>query len=315
METNKDVTLELKYKYVDVEELVRAKDHEEAFPYTDTSEYEGTIKSYEKHGRIFPVVYVSRYFTNHLQKHVIEGWKHILHARELGIKEVLCYEVSADTDEELIEIMVQLHKSNHESYAVLFWMIMKLWDKHHKGQGYRSDIKEEELDTPVAGKDGRRLNIYERIGLELNISGTKVKQIRKIGTVNPLHFERIEMGRFSLFQGYVECVRQEKGELVAVPKVKAPVYYTTTTQTPVFSEPSVTATPVFSSPVTTGAKVLEKSTTDTSLINESPTKQNAVSTTSSISSIISDDVFVTLTSTCPHCGEEVTFKINTNQIK
>lgn len=234
-------TPETEYGLVNVDDLVRAKDHEEAFPYTDTTDCEGTIESYKKLKRIFPVVYILLKMEDKEVKAVIDGWKFVLFARAAGLKEIYACRLNVKPGDELVAAMVQLARTNHNSSMAIYWLIQKLWDKHYLGQGFRSDTTEEELDVPILVADGRRLNIYERIGLELNLTGNKVKQIRKAGMVNPLHLERVDLGKFSISQAYIKCLEEEKGIMPDVPSVKAPTYHTTATPTPVFAEPTTTA--------------------------------------------------------------------------
>lgn len=280
------------YGFVPVDEFIRAKDHEETFPYTDTTEFEGTNESYKKLKRIFPVVYVLLKLEGKDVKAVIDGWKYVLFAKANGISEIYACHLQIDDDRDIFSAMVQLQQTNHHSCYSLAHMIDKVLDKHWLGQGHRSDLEEKELDEPILTPDGRKLSIYQRIGLELNISGDKVKKIRKIKKVNSLHLERIDAGKFSLSQAYVKCLEEERGEMPDVPSVKAPTYHTTSTATPTFSEPTSTS----------DFTATEKAETTTN--SEQPAADEVTETSAPALTVIEVR--------CPHCQEnfKITHKSN-----
>jgi hypothetical protein len=231
------------YHYISPWELTRAKEHIATLKYDDTTDFAGLTESYEKYDRFNPVYYVERDVEGELVKGVIEGWKYASYAQKVGKEQIFACKLDVENDEDLIMIMIQLQRTQHESLLALYYMIQALWPKHFKGPGYRSDIEEEGFDETEEieeRKEGRRPNIYERIGKVLYLSGTKVQHIRKVGMVNPLHFERIEIGRFSLLQAYQECVKEEKGWEQPAPAVKTPVYHSASTEEPVDTAPNST---------------------------------------------------------------------------
>lgn len=282
------------YDYIDPRLLERAPEHTEMFTYKTIEEFEDLKESYAKYDRCHPIYYEQREIDGKLVNAIIDGEKYHLFAIEIGMEKVFACKIAFENEEDRITLMAQLQRSYHDNYMALYNMIQGLWPKHFRGQGYRSDITEIELDKATDSIDGKRLNIYDRIGKELFLSGNKVKQIRKVGMVNKLFFERIEAEKYSLFQAYHECVKEEKGEMPAVPSVKAPVYHTTSTSIPVFSEPTTTAY-------------------EDNLPKETIAVNNV--SNSKVESSKPDEEFVTVTSTCPHCGKEITLRINKNQIK
>ncbi|MBL0309221.1 MAG: hypothetical protein IPP77_05955 [Bacteroidetes bacterium] len=240
------------YGLVNVDELTRAKDHETTFPYTDTTEFEGTNDSYKKFKRIFPVVYVIMNINDVPVKVVVDGWKYVVFARANGISEIYACELTVENQEDLIAIMIQLQRTNHQSYLALYYMIEALWEKHYLGKGYRSDLQENELDNPVEGADGKKETIYDRIGRELNLKPHKVKYLRKIGQVNKRQFIQMDSERPSLYKLYKACVSEQSGDAPALPAYKTPVYHSNATPVPVFTTPTPEANVVTHTSNSTG---------------------------------------------------------------
>lgn len=233
-------TVKKEYLYIDPNKLTRSLQHSNTFLPTEESDYSGTSESYLKHGRCNPVYFIERTEENIFQpiNAVIDGWKYVMYAQSNGIEEVFACKLTFEEAEDITKIMVQLQFSNHNTLSALFQIIMQLWPIYAKGQGHRSDLQESERDNDSENKE---LNIYGKIGKELGISGNKVKHIRKVGMVNPLFFERIENSRFSLYAAYLECVKEEAGEMPEPPSIKPPVYFTNSTEVPQFSEPTLTS--------------------------------------------------------------------------
>ncbi len=279
---------------MDTHRFERGTEHGEMFRYKTIEEFENLQESYIKYDRFHPVYYEQREVEGKIVNAIIDGEKYHQFAIANNLEKVFACKITFEEEDDRLVVMAQLQRSCHDNYMALFNMIQALWQKHFKGQGYRSDITEDELNKATDSSDGKRLNIYDRIGKELFLTGNKVKHIRKVGMVNPLFFKQIEIEKFSLFQAYHECVKEEKGEMPEVPSVKAPVYHTTSTGTPVFSEPTTTA--------------------DEDFITQEPIAGSNGNNTQ-VESTKSDEEFVTVTSTCSHCGEEITLRINKNQIK
>ena len=215
--------MEIEYKMIDPHDFERAQEHLDTLV-TDDAEITDAINQwFEDNGFLLPVYYVIREIDGREVKVIIDGWKKVLYAREKGIEKIQAVEIQA-AEEELTSIMVQLQRSGHNGLLALYHMAKALYPKHYRGQGYRSDLTYKELDKATEGQDGRKLNIYERIGRDMGIkSGNKIKHILKVGDINPLHFERIEISRFSLLQAFQECKKEEENYEPEVPKVKAPV--------------------------------------------------------------------------------------------
>ncbi len=237
--------LQKEYLMISPMELVPAAEHLQAFPTLEETEHDGILESYSKYNRLKPVFFLKRNIDGKDVNAVIDGMKYVRYALEAGIEKVYACELTFSNEEDLVPVMVQLQHSNHASLMALFNMIAILWKKYFKGQGYRSDLntkdQENELDQVTTNSYcGKPLNIYQKIGDDLYLSGTTVKHIRKIGLVNPLHFDRIENSRLSLYAAYLACIAEERGDEPSVPTVKAPVYVSTGTGVPQFSDPTST---------------------------------------------------------------------------
>ena len=229
------------YGYINPQEFQRDPEHAEYLPYEDSTEFESAVESFKKFDRLKPVYYIEVLIGGKRVKLVVDGWKYVMFAQKEGIEKIFACKLAIANNDDLVSILFQLQRTYHDSFMALYRMIQALWPKYFKGQGHRTDIKEEELDEVVLGPDGRRKNIYQLIGTELNLSGNKVKHIRKVGMVDPDHFERIEINKFSLYQAYLECIKEERGEEAPVPGVKPVHYITTSTGAPEFTTPTTTA--------------------------------------------------------------------------
>jgi hypothetical protein len=302
-------------------DLERSAEHAETFYSPEETEHEGTLDSYEKHGRLKPVYGVRREKGGKLVNAVIDGWKYVLFARKNGIEKVyvciLTFPENADPDNgDLMKIMVQLQRSNHDSFMALFLMIQALWKKHSKGQGFRSDLTDKELEELTEGPEGgKRLNIYERIGKELSLSGNKVKHIRKVGMVNSLHFERIEIGRFTLYAAYLECVKQENGVLPEAPAVKPPVYHSDSTEPPVYSEPTTTEYTSEQSEENDQSGSPDEDITDTPEESGASNDVHIDSTAIPAEDIQESSEYILIEGVCQCCGQLTKIKIDKTQLK
>lgn len=316
------------YGFEDNDVFEEDKGHSEHFPQEDDAEFEGTSESYKKYGRIKPVYYVEFEREGKIVKAVVDGWKYVCFAKANGIKKVYACKLCLGNNDDLLSIMLQLQRSNHDSCAALFAMIMALWPKYYKGPGFRSDMTDQQLSDITTEHDGKRLNIYQKIGRELNLSGNRVKHLRKIGLVCPLFFERIDVDRSSLYQAYLKCVDMEKGVMPEAPSVKMPTYFTNTTPVPQFSEPTTTDdnNPSYNQDVNT-APVDSTEDIDTDDNHEQHASSNSteetystpVSNTVVIGTVlpVSDpaDDFIMVKAVGPYCHKEIFIKIYKTQLQ
>ena len=288
------------YSYISPLEFQRDPEHAEHLRYEDTTEFESAVESFKKFDRLKPVYYIEVLIDGKRVKLVVDGWKYVLFAQKEGIERIFACKLAIGNNDDLISILFQLQRTYHDSFMALYRMIQALWPKYFKGQGHRSDINEEELDEAVLGPDGRRKNIYQLIGTELNLSGNKIKHIRKVGMVDPDHFERIEINRFSLYQAYLECVKEERGEEAPVPGVKPVNYITTSTGIPEFTSPTTTA----GDNTTVEYCEAEECSADT----ETDVQASASDIPVGIVVEVTDD-YVIVKGKCQHCGKQTLMKI------
>lgn len=287
------------YGYISPQEFQRDPGHAEHLPYDDSTEFESAVESFKKFDRLKPVYYIEVLIEGKRVKLVVDGWKYVLFAQKEGIEKIFACKLLIGNNDDLVSILFQLQRTYHDSFMALYRMIQALWPKYFKGQGHRSDIKEAELDEAVLGPDGRRLNIYQLIGIELNLSGDKVKHIRKVGMVDPDHFERIEMNRFSLYQAYLECVKEERGEEAPVPGVKPVNYISTHTGVPVFTAPTTTAD------ITDGEYCeAEECSTGGETGVQKDAAEIPVGTVVEVT-----EAYIIVKGRCQHCGKETLLKI------
>jgi hypothetical protein len=292
------------YGYVDPWEFERDKEHAAHLPYDDVTEFEGTTESYQKYDRIKPVYYVEFYDGEKLVKAVIDGWKFVVYARAQGIKKVFACKLNVGNNDDLLSIMLQLQRSNHDSYLALYYMIEALWPKYYLGQGYRSDLTNKEFEEDTENPKGKKPTIYQLIGRELNLKPHKVKYIRKIGKVNPRQFIQMDTERPSLYAIYNQCNNQEKGVMPEVPAVKPPTYHSTSTGAPVFTTPTTTADHFDNS---------SDSSATTGSHADSPTTANSIEIP--IGEVVAiDDEFITVTGPCQCCRKMTTMKIRKTQL-
>jgi hypothetical protein len=309
--------MEIEYKMIDPHELERAQEHQDTLVTDDVEITDAINQWFEDNGFLLPVYYVLREIDGHEVKAVVDGWKKVLYAREKGIEKIQAVEIYAG-EEELTGIMIQLQRSGHNGLLALYCMAKALYPKHYKGQGYRSDLTYKELDKAAEGQDGRKLNIYERIGRDMGIkSGNKIKYILKVGDINPLHFERIEISRFSLLQAFQECKKEEAEFEPEVPKPKAPVYHTTMTPVPEFAKTDSTATAgTFDYTSTTTGEVTPGENTEqveSGTENAGEAHSNEHPKTVAPESNHVDQRMITVRGVCKECGQETEIEIDINQ--
>jgi len=294
----KKVTKE--YLMIDPRDLIRADEHLNTFPLEEGNDQERLMLSYLKYDRLKPVYYFEEDVEGKIINKLIDGDKYVQFSIQEGMQKIFACKLTFEDRDDLIKIMVQLQRSNHESLQALFHMIQALWPIYFKGAGYRSDLTEQELDGPTESADGSKaLNIYQRIGLDLCLSGNAVKHIRKVGMVNQLYYERIEIGRFSLYAAYLACLSEERGDEAPVPSVKEPIWVKTTTDAPEFSTPTTTE-------VATTTPANESAPGDS--------EQQPVAATEDRQVVVSKAVAdnggnITIRIKCPHCEEDFDFLI------
>lgn len=298
------------YQMISPNDLVRADEHNEAFSSPDEVEHEGTFASYEKYGRLNPVYYYERIEDGKTINACIDGWKAVVFAQKNGTEEISAYKLTVESAEDLVKIMIQLQGSDHGSYQSLFKMIQILWPIYYKGSGFRSDLQGKDTESADGGK---RLNIYDRIGRDLHISGNKVKHLRKVGLVNPLYFERMEVDRCSLYGAYLNCKKEEKGEMSEVPTVKAPVYFSSTTAMPAFSKASTTADVMTETETMISTQLINDVATTGTRMDSATGVEDTTATAAKYTPDVEDE-FIIVRGICQCCGEETEIKINKNQL-
>ncbi len=201
-------------------------------------------ESKAKVGKIFPVIYT----VDGSKKLVIDGLKHVRQAIEDKVELVLALKVDV-VAEDIPQLIVELHRNYHLSIEEEHKMCAHLYDKFKLQKGFRSDkVKDEqegqnnetELTNSETGKKKRRPVVYDKIAKIMCIKPNRVKQLLKVGKVNPWYFERIEKERTSLYAAYCKCNEEEEGVEQKAPRVRDTVYVSSSTETPVFGSESKT---------------------------------------------------------------------------
>jgi hypothetical protein len=237
--------------YVPREEFQRDPEHVAHMPDRDDNDFDDTEESYKKYGKLQPLYYIEFIRDGKRIKSVIDGWKFVRFAKRNGIDKIFAYKLNIGNNDDLLSIMALLQRSNHSDMMALYRLCEALWPKYFRGQGYRSDMADDELVKITSEHNGRRKNIYEKIVSVINLPANTVKFLLKVRRVNPLHFGRIEKSRFTLYHAYLECVAEEKGILTSIPVAKTPRIIKDMTKPPVFSEGTTTDPVTFSDPTTT----------------------------------------------------------------
>jgi hypothetical protein len=266
----------------------RDPEHSEYLPYDNDATFEGIEESYRKYGKVFPVCYVEVLIDGMRKKFVVDGMKYVLHARKEGLKQVFACRLKVGNNDDLLSLLVQLQRSSHGSFQALFHMIMALWPKYYRGQGFRSDLQltDEELNTHVLGPDGKRLTIYQRVGLAMNLAPSMVYMIRKIGLIIPRQLVEMEAGRTSPHKATCEAKRKEKGELPPAPEPEEGEDYSPDDQEP-------------------------GGDGDT---NSEELKEEAIPELPTGTVVIINDEFVVVRVTVPCCNKQVLIKIPKDQL-
>ena len=218
------------YGVINTEDCFRSEAHSKMFNDDQNAEPVGTIDSYLRNGRLKPVFGLLAKVNGKMILSVIDGNKFLDFAKSQNQEKLFACILLIDDWDEIIKIMAELQRSNHNSYASLYSIIESLWPIFYKGQGYRSDLNDEQYDEPRSKDDEeKKLSIYQKIGNVIGLSGNAVKFIRKIGQINPLHFKQIETTRHSLYAAYLACKNEATGVEPDAPKPKAPKYIRTST--------------------------------------------------------------------------------------
>lgn len=285
--------------YISPDDLERDPEHAAHLPYTDEEEFDDTDGSYRQYGKLQPVYYFEYIRNGRRVRSVCDGWKYVKFARKNNIKEIFACRLNIGNNHDLVTIMFQLHRSNHSDMMAWYRMCEALWPKYFRGPGYRSDMKDDELANIRSEHNGKRKNIYEKIGGDLSMSANTVKFLLKVGRVNPLHFGRIEKSRFTLYHAYLECVAEEKGVLPSIPAPKEARIIKDMTQPPVFSESTTTGPVVFTSSTTTNDTYTQET-------DQAHCDHNAGDHKVSAQAVIiaDDEKELILEVTCPYCNRK-----------
>jgi len=225
---------------VRLSEVKRWRFHEKTFGSYEEMDLTDLNESFDKNGVVNEIVIAKLRYEEGTPQFLVDGFKKEKYYKLKGVEEINATVITVDDEEELKKLMVELQCTKHNSYSSLFAMINLLMPVYSVGQGCRSHL------AGVENGEDKSLNLYEKIGKHLSISGNKVKQIWKVGNVNPLHFERIETSRMSLHTAYLECLGEEKGEGPVPPTVKQPVFHSNNTGAPEFNERDTTESTVTS---------------------------------------------------------------------
>jgi len=284
------------YGIINTEDCHRAPQHLAMFSDQEEIETTGTLTSYEKFGRLKPVFGFAAEVGGNSICAVIDGNRFVDLAKVKSVSKIFVCFLRTNTADEIVKLMAQLQFSNHNSYMSLFLIIQNLWPVFYKGQGYRSDLDDEQFDEVKPDGDGnRKLNIYQKIGKEIGLSGNAVKFIRKIGMVNPLHFKQIETTRHSLYAAYLSCKNESSGILPAPPKPKVPTFIRTATNNP----------PEYSTPNTTGAVPPGV---------DSPANAPQIPLASFVAPADDNADFIIVRGLCECCHQETNIKIPKSQL-
>lgn len=308
IEENKENQKE--FVWMNPNELRRAAEHESML--SNAAKVAQDAVSNRALARINPVVAIKRKIDLGITIEVIDGWPTVLAAQLAGIEKIFVCLISGLNDEEILKLMIDLQLGKHSNLLTIYKMIVALYPFFSKGQGHRSDLvpNADEPDT-----DEAKANIYQKIAGALGglkITGNTVKWIYKIGNVHPAHFETIEAGRSNLFSAYSACLMEERGIGPKPPSVSAPVYFTTTTESPEFTEPTTTAKPM--SAQGEDSSTLNKEESNQSENNQGHNKSHANTTATEWTVFCIDETYIYLRGNCQVCGEEMEVKINKNRV-
>lgn len=137
----------MKVKEVNVAELQRHPLHEELNRERSIEELTAHAESIIKHGRQKPLVVKTEDVDGQQVPLVVDGWSSVLIARAKGIESLPATELAECADDELCDLVVDVQTNHHgdirEDYK-RFAYYRKLLSK---GQGFRADLYEQELNT------------------------------------------------------------------------------------------------------------------------------------------------------------------------
>lgn len=281
------------------------------FPIVTEMELSSLDEAYERKKKLLPVLFVLVMEGNIEKNYVIDGWSSVLSYRAKGIETIPAIKVDLDSPDELPYLLADLHTNYHNSPRQDFEKFTYFSNLLGLGQGYRSDLLEDkkaetEVSEEKAEKE-RNATIVEKIAKLFGKSSSYVKHILKIGKVNPEYFELITNEKFSVFGAYSACIAEARGELPSVPKVKTPVYYTSSTEVPTYT--------TFNSTVEQNEEEVERTTATFSQPSTTVSAIKPVVVANSNTVAPDETEYIVVTGICECCGEETNLKINKNQIK
>lgn len=225
------------------------------------SKLEWLHRTYEQFGKLKPIYVIQQVIEGVTITYIIDGYKSRLVLEQMGITRLKVAVLNITEEKDIAQVIVELQKSHHTSLVEEYSTYETLYGVFEKGKGHRSDLTElsdNDAEEPSASEDvkkARRENVYDVIGKMCGVSRNRVQYIIKVGRVNPHHFERIELERYPLYQAYLKCIAEEKGEEPPVPPAKAPVYVSDATQPPSYTNTSATTHNGFTEPKATNAPV------------------------------------------------------------
>lgn len=232
----------LNYELVKVDDLQRHPLHKQTFldPEEKQPQQKWLERTVNRYGKLKPVFYVEVDVDGQIQKQVIDGWATVDLYHKNGTESIVAAKVDLDSVEDIMQVMVELQFSNHNSLQEECKIYQALYDVFRKGQGSRTDLVEIEKSPEEVGidkneKKKRKDSIFQFIGKMTGASAKRVMYILTVGKLNPWYFERIENERYSLYAAYLDCKDEKKGVIPPVPTVKAPVYESDTTEIPEYT--------------------------------------------------------------------------------
>lgn len=254
--------------------------------------------------RVNAPVAVKRIIDGQPVYHVIDGLPTVQAHQAQGTPQINVCVLTLDDDNDVLLLALDLQRSKRTRLHSQFLLIEGYLQSYPKKQGFRNDVKSTEQTKEVAGVESPKW--YHYIAARMNVKPNFVKYVHKVGTVRREYFERIENSRYTLYQAYQDCLAFEKGDdQQATPKVSQPVYHSTTTGAPTFSESSSTFDHIVDDEENTNSDEAasemsqsEEPTPIESTSDHSTKAGNQPSSTKTIHAI------------CPHCGEEVELPIS-----
>ncbi len=287
-------------EYIAPNEFVEHPQHAKFFlaqeEKTKTASYHESVDMY---GKINPVIYIEVGG----QKQVIDGWGYVLYAIENGLPLVAAQRIDLTNDEDIIRVMLELQFSDHGTPEEEYKMYKAGFETLSKGKGYRSDLTEATASPAELTENKiRRDSIYDKIAAMTNAaSGSRVKQILRIGDTNYHYMEKIRQGKISVNNAYLFCNDEKKGKVQNSPKVNAIVFTSDITATPQFSEPSSTQGEYTDEVYTDGADIPECKATESADMDQTGDAAD-------------DTEYYSVKGFCVNCGVETTVKVHKNNL-